>query len=134
MDQILNQNLDVLSVYECERIVENLREIPLKSYGSQKWLTQHNIFSKLNLQAHVNATTRSDEFVMESLVTFDKVKIILKEIISCNLWVKEVLPQIKPEVLKSGIRSYLSIFHQGLLVNLLEIISYNKSALASLDS
>lgn len=62
-----------MSFYECEKTVESLKTIDIKEYGSTKWLKQHHNLSQLNIQAHINAMMRGDEFVMESLATFDKV-------------------------------------------------------------
>ena len=64
---------DIMAFYECERLVETVEELSIKNYGSGKWFKQHSLVTKLNLQAHINAITRGDEFVMESLATFDKV-------------------------------------------------------------
>lgn len=41
-----------------------------------RWLKQHELLNKLNMQAHVNAMMRADEFVMESLSSLDKVKFL----------------------------------------------------------
>jgi hypothetical protein len=63
-----------MSFYECERTVEALKNFDIREYGSSKWLKQHHTVSQLNIQAHINAMMRGDEFVMESLATFDKVE------------------------------------------------------------
>ena len=38
-----------------------------------RWYKQHETLDRLNIQAHKNAMQSSDEYVMESFVTFDKV-------------------------------------------------------------
>ena len=38
-----------------------------------RWNRQDETIQRLNMQAHINAIMRSDEFIMESLVTFDKI-------------------------------------------------------------
>ena len=125
---------DVLSYYECEKLIETLSPLSLKSYGSQKWLNQNNLISKLNLQAHINASTRGEEYVMELLSTHNKLKILLNELLVSFIWKKKILPNIKGVVSKSGIRSYLSIFHEGVVCNLLEIVCYHKTALEAFDA
>lgn len=65
---------DVMSFYECERVVEELKTTDIKEYGSRKWLKQHHDLSRLNLQAHINTMMRGDEYVMDSLSTLDKVE------------------------------------------------------------
>jgi hypothetical protein len=67
---------DVMSYYECEHTVQTLKNIDIRDYGSRAWLQQHHAMSQLNIQAHINAMMRGDEYVMESLATFDKVRVI----------------------------------------------------------
>jgi hypothetical protein len=62
-----------LSYYECERIIDGLEVCSIEEYGSLKWLRQHKQYSRLNVQAHINAHMRGDEYVMESFATLDKV-------------------------------------------------------------
>ena len=38
-----------------------------------RWYKQHETLDRLNIQAHKNAMATTDEFVMETFVTFDKV-------------------------------------------------------------
>jgi hypothetical protein len=63
-----------MGVYECEKVVEALKMIDIREYGSLQWVKQHQAISQLNLQAHINAMMRGDEYVMDALATFDKVK------------------------------------------------------------
>jgi hypothetical protein len=76
--------------YECERIVEDLQEIDIRNYGSIKWIKQHHTCSKLNLQSHINMISRGDEFVMESLATFDKIKVLIHGILCSEIWKEKV--------------------------------------------
>ncbi len=38
------------------------------------------------MQAHINAVMRSDEFIMESLVTFDKIKTLIFDLLVTEVW------------------------------------------------
>ena len=40
-----------------------------------RWYKQHETLDRLNIQAHKNAMATTDEFVMETFVTFDKVSL-----------------------------------------------------------
>lgn len=71
---------------------------------------------------------------MELLSTFDKMKILLTELIQNEIWKLQILPKIKKQILSSGIRSYLSIFHEGVLINLLEVVTYHKTAWDALEN
>lgn len=53
---------------------------------------------------------RSDEFIMESLVTFDKVKLLIFDLLVTEVWKQKVLPILKPEIIKiSSFRSYMTV-------------------------
>ena len=68
---------------------------------------------------------------MELLSTHDKLKTLLHELLTAKIWKSEIFPKIK-KTAKPGIRSYLSIFHEGVVLNLLEIVCYYKTALEAL--
>jgi hypothetical protein len=40
-----------------------------------RWLNQHETIDRLNIQAHKNALNSTDEFVMDSFVTYEKVSL-----------------------------------------------------------
>ena len=62
------------------------------------------------MQAHINAVMRSDEFIMESLVTFDKVKLLIFDLLVTEVWKQKVLPILKPDIINiSSFRSYMTV-------------------------
>lgn len=62
------------------------------------------------MQAHINAIMRSDEFIMESLVTFDKIKPLIFDLLVTEVWKLKVLPILKPDIIKiSSFRSYMTV-------------------------
>ena len=62
------------------------------------------------MQAHINAIMRSDEFIMESLVTFDKIQILIYDLLVTEVWKQKVLPLIKKNIMKlSSFKSYMSV-------------------------
>lgn len=133
MENFHNSETDVVSFYECEQLVQQISEFNLDNYGSSKWLNQHEIISKLNLQAHINALTRGEEYVMESLSTFEKMPVLVHEAILTDIWKREILPKIITDVLKIPVKSYLALFHEAALLNLLEIVCFHKTALIVLE-
>ncbi len=54
---------------------------PLAQVGGPAWLEQHDWVEKLNLQAHLNAQSHSDEFVKEALVSLDRVTVLVKDLL-----------------------------------------------------
>jgi zinc finger MYND domain-containing protein 10 len=69
--------------------VEGLKQFEIADVGSSAWLDQHQQIVKLNLQAHQSAMARSDEFVLEALQTFNKVGVLVHELLLIEAW-KEV--------------------------------------------
>ena len=66
-----------MSVYECEKMIEALKPIDIREFASLDWMRQNQSINQLNVQAHINAMMRGDEYVMESLASLDKVPIWL---------------------------------------------------------
>ena len=66
--------LPMLTVDEAERLIENLRETPVEEVGGNEFLKRHTDLERLNLQAHQSAQGKTDEFVLEAFLTFDKVR------------------------------------------------------------
>ncbi len=120
----------VITAGEAERLVESLEPFPLEEVGSEKWLKQHEVLEKLNMQAHHCARTNSDDFVLEALVTFDKLPTIIHELVVIEAWRENVFPLLEKDVVKRGssMRAYFSLYHEATLSNLLESIFYHDYA------
>eukprot|EP00331_Platyophrya_macrostoma_P025302 CAMPEP_0176454376 /NCGR_PEP_ID=MMETSP0127-20121128/29925_1 /TAXON_ID=938130 /ORGANISM="Platyophrya macrostoma, Strain WH" /LENGTH=64 /DNA_ID=CAMNT_0017843671 /DNA_START=32 /DNA_END=223 /DNA_ORIENTATION=+ len=54
---------DVMTLMEAEQLCERLEGVAVEEYGGPKWSKLDETLSRLNIQAHVNAMTRSDEFI-----------------------------------------------------------------------
>ncbi|EPR62334.1 MYND finger domain-containing protein [Toxoplasma gondii ME49] len=106
-DQVLrnlwgNQDVDQMTLqitpYIAEELVERLKAVHLEDIGSSEWYTHHQVVQQLNLHAHQQASAATDEFIMDTIVTKDK------------------------------------IYHEALLVNLLEVLLYHKTAAQAADA
>ena len=96
-----------MTPYEAEFLIQSIQEINIREYSSRQWFQQHESIYKLNLQSHRNAKAREDEFIQDSMVTFDKLKPLIYNLIVSETWKSKVLPLCLPEVLSlSSIRSY----------------------------
>lgn len=83
----------VISAYEAEQIVSQLKPFSIDEVGTSRyvfckqtnhtylneirWMQQHEFIEKLNLQAHLNARTFTDEYVLEYLISYDKVRSLI---------------------------------------------------------
>lgn len=120
----------VLFATEAELFIEQLKTYPLKEIGSAKWMNQHEFIEKLNMQAIISASSQTDEFVKELLITLEKIPTLIHELLAVELWKQKVLSKI----LDSGFNPhttlpvYFVLFHEATVVSLLETILYHKEA------
>lgn len=117
----------VIDHMEAERFVEGLKKFTIEEVGSYEWMEQHRRLEKLNLQAHHNAMTNSDEYVLESLLTFDKLGVIIHDLLLIEAWKENVYPKLLDRVAgRNSMRVYFILYHEATLINLLEVILYHK--------
>jgi len=94
-----------------------------------RWFSQSNILQKLNLQAHINALTRGEEFVMESFATFDKITVLIHEMVTSRVWKTYVLPKIMDKIVKgTSLMAYMTLYHECVCCNLLEVMMFHVTA------
>ncbi|CAD8075365.1 unnamed protein product [Paramecium primaurelia] len=107
---------DILTAYEAEHYIESLQIFEITELGCKKWFTQDEILQKLNFQAHINAITRSDEFIMEAFCTFDKIKPQIYDLIMTEMWKQYVFPYLKSHFTElTSIRSYRILQHEAIV-------------------
>jgi hypothetical protein len=86
----------------------------------------------LNIQAHKNALGSTDEFVMEAFVTHNKIRNLVTDLITSETWKDKVFPLIVEDVAKlSTIKSYICVYHEASVSNLLEVILFHRTAVES---
>lgn len=84
---------------------------------------------KLNMQTHVNAIMKTDEFILDECVSQDKLKLLIYDLIMTEIWKKKVLPLLKPSLPKfNTFRSYIAVYHEAVVCNMLEILLYHRTA------
>lgn len=76
--------------------------------------------------------TTTDEFVMEAFCTHDRIPMLVNDLLTAEVWMSKIFPLIKSEVAKlSSIKSYLCLYHEASIVNLLEVMLYHRTACES---
>jgi hypothetical protein len=116
---------------EAERMIASLRAFPVEDVGSPEWTRQRECLERLNVQAHHNAVTHSDEFVKEFLVSHDKLGVLVHELLVVEAWRDRVFPHFGPDAMDSSLTNtqvYLAHFHEATLCNLLEIAFFHQDA------
>lgn len=90
--------------------------------------------SRLNLQAHASAQNQSDEYVLESILTFGLLPHLVSDLLAVEAWRTHVLPLLLPDLASNGnsMRAYFTLYHEATLVNLLEVLLYHKHVVQSL--
>ena len=117
----------IIDPSEAERLVENLKLFPIEEIGSSAWLTQHQNLERLNMQAHQSASSNSDEYVLEAIMTFGKIDLLIHDLITIEAWKENIYPLILNEVAgKNTMRMYFILYHEATIVNLFEILFYHK--------
>mmetsp|Transcript_24092 Transcript_24092/g.36138 ORF Transcript_24092/g.36138 Transcript_24092/m.36138 type:complete len:445 (+) Transcript_24092:18-1352(+) len=124
------QAMPLLSVAEAEQHIEMLRSFPLEEVGTSDWLKQSEIIGKLNIQAHQSAAQRSDEFVLEALQTWEKVPLLVEELLRVEAWRTHALPALRALGVGRAMRLYFVLYHEAALTNLLEVVLYHGHVLA----
>ena len=62
------------------------------------------------MQAHKNAMNQTDEFVNDTLITFDKIKTIVYDLLVTEVWKDKVLPLLKDKMTEgNSIRAYMAV-------------------------
>ncbi len=73
-------------------------------------MAQHRVLEQLNLQAHQNAVANAEEFVTESLLTFEKLPVLVHELLAVEAWRESVYPKIKDALAaRNSMRGYFMV-------------------------
>ncbi|TYZ59386.1 hypothetical protein PybrP1_001604 [[Pythium] brassicae (nom. inval.)] len=120
---------------DAERMVESLKEQPLDTIGvAQDWIAHHHTMEKLNLQAHQSAQKKQDNFVIEALLTHQKLPAVIVNLLALELWKANVLPLLQCQDSEAAsLRLYFIVYHEATLTNLLEVAFYHEHVVESLD-
>lgn len=80
---------------EAEQYIDQIREQALDEIGcSQAWIEAHHQMEKLNLQAHQSAQRKQDNYVVETLLTYQKYTTMIINLLTTELWKQEILPRL----------------------------------------
>lgn len=120
----------IIDYAEAERFIEGLRKFEISEVGNSAWMEQHRRLEKLNLQAHQNALSNSEEFVMEAVLTFDKLGTLIHDLLVIEAWKENLYPLLVNDLAgRNNMRIYFILYHEATLVNLFEVFFYYKHVL-----
>ncbi|CAH8663553.1 unnamed protein product [Schistosoma bovis] len=115
---------------EAEIFIRSIELVKYGDFGLERWFNYHGYLNKLNMQAVASARTQSDEFIKEFLVSHQKIPILVHDLIMVELWKQKVFKIIlsDKEEPKSAFPLYTIIYHELLLANLLETVTFHSDA------
>jgi len=121
---------ELISAFEAETYCENLQTFDIKSIGNSKWLQQHEWMEKLNVQAHHSVTANTDEFVMDAIILFEKLPVLIHELLAIEVWRENVYPRLVEIDFceKTSMTAYMVLYHEATVLSLLEAVLYHKEA------
>eukprot|EP00761_Pharyngomonas_kirbyi_P013222 gb/GECH01013249.1/.p1 GENE.gb/GECH01013249.1/~~gb/GECH01013249.1/.p1 ORF type:complete len:407 (+),score=131.79 gb/GECH01013249.1/:1-1221(+) len=117
---------------ELEHFIEKLKSFDPSDIGTEKWMAQRSNIEKLNLEAHQQVMQQKHEHVVESLISSDKIQVLVHELIALELWKTKVAPKVFKEMVSYSnfsIKPYMILYEEALLTNLMEVLFYHKDAL-----
>jgi hypothetical protein len=83
----------------------------------------------------MNSFMKSPEYIMEISVTYDKIKVLIYELIVSEEWKKNILPLIKQDILNlNSYRNYIPVYHEAAVLNMLEILMFHRDTVDSADN
>ncbi|KAI4468940.1 zinc finger mynd domain containing protein 10 [Holotrichia oblita] len=125
---------NVLLPSEVEFYIDTMAPTELERLGSKQWLEWHQRLQKLNQEAVLEASAVKEEFVKETLVSFNKTPVLVHEAILINIWKNKLLPillRLCPDPENTFV-AYSILFHEATSVALLELVLYHPSSSESL--
>ncbi|KAJ3293674.1 Zinc finger MYND domain-containing protein 10 [Rhizoclosmatium sp. JEL0117] len=119
-----------ISAFEADMFVAQLatKSVSFDIIATERWYRTHETLEHLNIQAHLNVQSQCEEFVTESFITHSKIDYLIKDILTIDAWKTKIFPNVVDAAAAHSIKSYLILYHEATLVNLLEIIFFNKEA------
>ena len=121
---------DLMTQYESEEIIsKKIDEISFEKIGSAEFIQHHAYLSKLNMQEMKNILTGGEDIIMTQFIDHDKLKLLIKELYTINTFKEKVYPTIKDKIISlSSIKTYFILYHEAVIVNLLESFLYSITA------
>ena len=121
---------DLMTQYESEEIIsKKITEITFEQIGSSEFIKHHAYLSKLNMQEMKNILTGGEDIIMTQFIDHDKLKLLIKELYTINAFKEKIYPTIKDKIINlSSIKSYFILYHEAVIVNLLENFLYSITA------
>ena len=122
--------MSTLSTFEAECLVSKYKLISIENIGNLEWMNQHEYIEKLNIQCHKSAQSKHDEYVVNEILTQDKLSTIIYNLISIEIWKEKIFPFIINKINDElSIKTYMILYEEATLITILQILLYHSSCM-----
>lgn len=124
----------VLLAPEAERLVQSLKAFSVLDVGTHPWFQQQAWAEKLNLQSHANAKGHVADFVLEYIISHDKVTTFVHELLVMEVWKEKLFPLLGQHLSQhvDSVSAYMLLFYEASVANLLEMVFFEDQAFEAL--
>lgn len=125
---------NVIQPSEYDIYINSIKKFQVNDIGSHDWFDSHAILIKFNHQAIIEASTHREELVKELFVLNEKLELLVHEAYCILIWRTKVLPKLQLNECdaKSTFVLYSILYHEGVVVSLLEILLYHENGCQAL--
>lgn len=115
---------------EAEAFVSELRAFQVEHIGSDKWTQQRERIERLHLQAYHNIIQNSDEFVKDFIISYNKLSVLINELLVIEVWREKVFPLMLKNCKSptSSFLTYIILYFETVIAGLLEILLYYRES------
>lgn len=112
---------------EASHLALALAPCPVASYGTAMWTRQAEAIVRLNTQAHADAVANGgsggmEEIVPETLLTHDKLNVLVHELVAAGIYMAKVHPNIEAKLKAAEApRAGLLAYYESVVANLIEV-------------
>lgn len=124
----------LLLTSESSALVSDISPLDTCDIGSESWIKQCNILTQINTQAHLSAKDHHDEFVVEELLSQDKLNILIHNLIVLESWLQKSEQLISKMNDPFQSKLYFVFYHHAISANLLEICLYHQESLSEINN
>lgn len=124
----------IIAPSEVEFYIDTMQPHSIKKIASNTWVEWHQRLQKLHQQAILEASQVKEEHVKETLVTCQKVDVLVYEAIVISTWKNKILPHIiKGSKNQEGtFVIYTVLYHEIVVLGLLELVLFHGDGAESL--
>ncbi|XP_066590949.1 zinc finger MYND domain-containing protein 10 isoform X2 [Prorops nasuta] len=125
----------IVSSWEAEAYIQDLKIYELEDVGSESWLEFHKRLILLNQQSVVEISNLQEENIKEWFVTLRKIPILIYEAIQIDVWKHKVFPILIEinEELKNTFLLFSVFYHENIAISLLENVLFHSDSVETMD-